>query len=53
MGDQEHELPPMIQKAAELMAWKLALEEAGFSSLEAYGLLPPLMMTGVIRRDQP
>jgi hypothetical protein len=43
---------PMIAKSAELYAWFTALVDAGFGELQAYGLLPPLLMTGFIRREQ-
>lgn len=41
----------MMAKANELFAWYLALQEAGFNELQAFGLLPPLMLTGMIRRE--
>jgi hypothetical protein len=41
----------MMSKARELYAWYLALQEAGFPDLQAYGLLAPLMVSGVIRLE--
>jgi hypothetical protein len=48
---EHQDLQRLMVEARELYAWFLALQEAGFPEAMAYGLLAPLMMTGVIGRD--
>jgi hypothetical protein len=48
---EQPDLPQMMTKARELHAWYLALQEAGFNELQAYGLLQPMVLIGIIRRE--
>lgn len=41
----------MMAKARDLYAWYLALQEAGFNELQAYGLLGALLVTRETRLE--
>jgi hypothetical protein len=49
--DLDLALSGMGAKAVELHEWYRTLQAAGFSELQAYGLLPTMILTGIIRRE--
>ena len=48
---EQPELQHMMAKARDLYAWYLALQEAGFNELQAYGLLGALLVTRETRLE--
>jgi hypothetical protein len=48
--EQQVDLQQMMRQSQQLHAWFLALQEAGFSELMAFGLLQHLVMTGAAWR---
>jgi hypothetical protein len=48
---EQPELQQIMGKARELYAWYLALQEAGFNDVQAYGLLGALMVSRATRME--
>jgi hypothetical protein len=49
--EMQRDLAEIKATADELYTWFIALQDSGFDPMQAYGLLPGLILTGTFRRE--